>query len=423
MRISDLFRGTPRASSRDASDDYWYRPLSRPVAAGVSVTVESALTLPVVYGCHQVLSQSIAALPYAVFERIGNEGERTRRDEHPAARLLVDPNPETTSFEFFGQLVWDIASYNEAMFEMVAGPGAVPSELWRIDPATVTVERLDDRGGRRYRIQEQGRPERILLDDDVWHLRALPLTSDGLRSVSPIHLGREAIGAALALQDYAARFFNNDATPPFVIKHPGNFKDDASRDNFLGAVRRWWGGTRRHSPGVLEHGMDIAKVGTSNEEAQFLETRNAHDVALTRLWRMPPHKVGIMDRATFTNIEHQGLEFVTDTLLPILRLIERSVAKSLLLDPRRFLFEFNVAGLLRGDVRARYMAYAAGRQWGWLSVNEIRRLENMNPIDEGNVYLQPSNMQPADSSNMFTDGEDNTPPPARRDGNALFSLQ
>jgi HK97 family phage portal protein len=385
----------PSASSRDPSDDFWYGRVSRPVAAGVSVSVETALTVPVVFDCLQALSQSIGPLPFGIFERAA-DGSKQRRDQHPLMRCLMDPNPETTSTEFFGQMVFDLASEGNFYAEIRGGVLGPVSEMWRLEPACVTVQRLPD-GSKRFEVRE-GATTRRLVDDEVWHIKAFPHVDGGLKGMSPIHAGREAIGAAIALQDYAARFFANDATPPFVIEHPTNFKDDDSKTNFLTALKRWWGGARRHSPGVLEYGMKLNRVGVNNEEAQFLETRKELAYEIARLWRMPPHKVGMLERATNNNIEHQSLEFVTDTLLPWIGLIEKSVRKYLIINSERFFFEFNVAGLLRGDMKARYEAYAQGRQWGWLSVNDIRKLENMNPIRNGDAYLQPLNMVPAGSA-------------------------
>jgi HK97 family phage portal protein len=399
MNVIDRLFGRRRQASdglqRDASDDRWFNPIARASAAGVPVTVERALTLPVVYDCCQVLSQTIGALPWAIYERDA-DGSKRRRDQHPLSAVLADPNPETTAQELFGQMVFDLASDGNAFLEIEGGERGPISRLWRLDPASVTVERLTDRS-RRYRVREASGTERTVLEDDMWHLRSLPLDRDGLRGTSRIHTGREEIGAALALRDYANRFFANDATPPFVLHHPSSFKDDTSRQNYLAAIKRWWTGARRHSPGVLEYGIKIEKVGVNNEEAQFLETRKELNYSIAQLWRMPPHKVGMLERATNNNIEHQGLEFVTDTLLPWLELIEQSIGKNLILNGQRFFFEFNVAGLLRGDLASRYTAYAQGRQWGWLSVNDIRRLENMNPVPGGDVYLQPLNMMPAGS--------------------------
>lgn len=396
IQLTRVFNRRSRgdAGGRSADDDFWYGPVSRPVAAGVSVTVERALTLPVVYDCLQVLSQTIGSLPYAVFERDAS-GAKQRRPEHPLMDVLADPNPETTDVEFLGQMVFDLASDGNFFAEIRAGDLGPISELWRHEPQRVTVERVSD-GTKRYLVQRSDGTTRIFTDEEMWHVKVLPLTNDGLRGMAPIHAGREVIGASIALQDYAARFFDNDCTPPFVLEHPSNFKDDTSRMNFLGAVKRWWGG-RNHSPGILEYGIKFNRVGIDNQQAQFLDTRKELDFALARLWRMPPHKVGLLDKATFSNIESQALEFVTDTLLPWLKLIEKSIRKHLVLSKRVF-FEFNVAGLLRGDIKSRFEAYAQGRQWGWLSVNEVRSLENMSPVAGGDTRLTPLNMTPVGSS-------------------------
>ena len=400
MQLTRLINRRPRADDkRDASDDFWYGRGTPAVAAGVNVTIDRALTLPVVYDCLQVLSQTVGSLPYGVFER-ERDGSKTRRSEHPLMDVLADPNPETTDVEFMGQLVFDLATDGNAFIEIRMDDVEI-SELWRHDPQMVTVERAAD-GFKRYRVRLANGVDRIFTDRDMWHVKAF--SQNGMRGLSPIHAGREAIGAALALQDYSARFFNNDCTPPFILEHAGNFKDEESKKNFLSAIKRWWGG-RNRSPGILEYGIKLQKVGVNNEEAQFLQTRKELDFTLARLWRMPPHKVGLLDKATFSNIESQALEFVTDTLLPWLRLIEKSINKHLVLNAKRFFFEFNVAGLLRGDVKARFEAYAQGRQWGWLSVNEIRKLENMNPVEGGDVRLQPLNMVPLGTATAQPAGE------------------
>jgi len=398
MQLTPLFAHRPRADGPDASDDFWYGPVSRPTAAGVAPTVARALSLPVVYDCTKsALADTIGALPFAIFER-RPDGSKLRRDDHPLMRVLRDPNPETTDVEFIGQLVFDLATEGDAIIETRPGQFGPISELWRHEPDQTTVERLSD-NSKRYTIRLDNGATQPFTDDNIWHTKVLPHTQGGLRGMSPIHAGRETIAAAIAVQDYAARFFNNDCTPPFVLEHPNHFADQPSRDSYLQAIKRWWGGGRRHSPGLLEHGIKLNRVGVNNNEAQFLETKLAFDHALARLWRMPPHKVGLLDKATNNNIEQQALEFVTDTLLPWLRLIEKSIMKYLLIgaDRERFIFEFNVAGLLRGDLKTRYEAFARGRQWGWLSVNEIRRLENLNPIPGGDMYLSPLNMVPAGS--------------------------
>lgn len=418
MKIFGIQIGGGQTISADRSpvDDFWYQPLSAPVAAGVAVDPDRALQHTVVYACLKVLSETIAGLPFAMFERSEN-GDRTRRDQHPVAVLFANPNPDMTSFEFFGQMIWDLAGRGNTFWEAVPGEMGTPSALLHLDARFMTVERVSD-GSIRYRHSVPGSAERFLSADDVWHLKVTPLI-DGIVGLSPVYANRETIGAGLALQDYSARFFSNNATPPFIIKHPGNFKDADSKKNFLAAIKRWWGGSNRHSPAVLEYGMDITKIGVNNEEAQFLETRQELDKNIARIWRMPPHKVGIMADATFSNIEQQSLEFVSDCLMPWLRLVELSVAKNLILNPQRFFFEFNVAGLLRADLKSRYEAYAIGRNWGWLSVNEIRRKENSNPIGpEGDIYLQPLNMQEAGSPDRTAPA----PAPPRRANGADHTL-
>lgn len=384
-------------TNRDPSSDFWYMPVGRRTAAGIPVTVERALTVPVVWDCLKVLMESVSQLPFAIFRR-ADDGSKVRVDNHPLMAVLQEPNEESTAPEFFAQLMFDLATDGNFFAEPVEGRLGAISELWRLEPQLVRVERLEDRS-KRFKYAAPGRTgERTLLADEVWHLRAPPHAHDGLRGVSPIHAGREAIAAAIALQDYAARFFDNDATPPFfLINKEASFEDDISRINFLAAIRRWWGGDRRHTPGVLDNDWEPKELSIDNQKSQFLETRSALGVELTRIWRVPPHKVGILDKATFSNIEQQSLEFVTDTLLPWLGLIEKSIKKHLIIGPQYY-FEFNVAGLLRGDLKARYEAYTHGRQWGWLSINDIRRLENMNPIPAGgDQYLVPLNMAPAGS--------------------------
>lgn len=394
MRFFGLGRSAENTGgvNRDPASDFWFTGLGETTSAGVSVTAQTAIRLPVVYDCLKVLSDTIASLPRGVFQRVDNG--KARVESHPLVALLNNPNDSETSFEFIGQMVWDLASQGNAYREIISDGLGVPKNLKRLDNRYVTVEKLTD-GTARYKYTEPGFAVRYLLQDEVLHMRNLPVV-DGMVGTSPIEAGREAIAAGLALQDYASRFFKNDSTPPFVIKTPHNFKDDVSKANFLDAIGRWWGGSRRHKPGLLEFGMDIQQLGNTNEQSQFLETRKEQAIDIARLWRMPPHKVGILDRATFSNIEQQSLEFVIDTLLPWLRLIENSFNKFLIMSPDEFFFEFNVAGLLRGDLKARYEAHAIARNWGWLSVNEIRKLENMNGIGpEGDIYLQPLNMQQA----------------------------
>jgi HK97 family phage portal protein len=382
------------SSTRDPLDDWWYRSsVGLGSAAGVTVTVDRALKVPIVRDCVSVLQDSVAQLPLKLYERDGNT--RKPATNHPLYDVLHSrPNDSMTAHEYWGQCVWDLAVHGNHLAEIVPGPrGPVDQLIW-IEWGWVTVQKMSD-GSARYEIREPGKEVRRLMPDEVWHLKALPLKAGGLVGTSTIEDGSEAIGASIALQDFASRYFQNDATPPFIIKHPGHFATDEDKGNFLKAIKRWWGGKNRGSPGVLEHGMEVMKLGANNEESQFLETRKENNYDVARLWHIPPHKVGLMDKSSFNNIEHQSREFVTDTLMPWLSLIEKAIARDLLIAPDKYFAEFNVDSLLRGDLKSRYEAYGLGRQWGFLSVNDIRKSENMDPVPDGDQYLVPINMQPA----------------------------
>lgn len=390
---------------RDAGDDRWFSGSSTASNIGVNVTVERARQVPVVCSCLKVLADSVAGLQFGVFSR-SEVDEAVRVPGHSVLELLQNPNPQQTSFDFLYTMVDDLQASGD-FFAEVKSDGAQVVEARRLDPCRVIVEEIAD-GTKRFRYRGRSGQERILLEDEVWHIPRPP-TLDGLTGRSPIlHDGREAVAVAIALQRYANSLFVNDATPPYALAMPAgqSFKDADSKKSFLAAWRRWSTGPNRHVPAILEYGIEPKRMGLTAEEAQFLETRKELWLDLTRIWRVPPHKIGIMDRATFSNIEHQSLEFVTDTLRPILEMIERSITKFLIDEPGHY-FEFDVSSLLRGDIKSRYEAYALGRQWGWLSVNDILRRENANGIGRaGDRYIEPLNMVPvgADASSRDPQG-------------------
>ena len=228
-------------------------------------------------------------------------------------KAINDPGEPKTRLNFIGTLVWDLASAGNSFHVRVPGPRGAVHGFRRLDPLRVEVLQLSDRSIN-FRYIAPGGIEEMFVQEEIWHLRANPIDEFGLLGMSPIWVGRKAIHAGLALQEYTSKFFENDCTPPFVLKHPGNFDTVEDRNNYMNAIREWWGGNRQHSPGILEHSIDLQKVGNSNEESQFLETTRESNKNIIRIWNMQPHIVGIMDDATFSNIEHQGLEFVSQVL-------------------------------------------------------------------------------------------------------------
>lgn len=396
MGILDIFT-RPGASAaadieRDATDDRWFGLGGGQSKIGVTVTVPRARQVPVIRDCLKILSDSTAGLQRGVFRRLG-DGKVERAEDHPILRLLDNPNDRQTGFEFMAQLVDDLEAYGDFYALIIEGRDTITG-LKRLDPARVSVEETYDET-KRYRYDDKFGKTHVYLEGEVWHIPLPPLV-DGIKGTSPIlDDGLEAVAVAIALQLYSNSLFTNDATPPYAFSMEGNFASLDDKKNWIKAWKRYVGGRNRHAPAVLENGLTPKRLGLTAEEAQFLETRKELWNDLARIWRVPPHKVGLMDKATFSNIEHQSLEFVIDTLRPVLELIEASVNKFLIADPSYY-FEFNVESLLRGDIKARYEAYAIGRQWGWLSVNDILKLENKNGIGAaGDRYIEPLNMVPA----------------------------
>lgn len=388
------------STERDPGSDFWYEGIAAAPSAGFPVTLESALQVPAVYDCCQVISRPIASLPLQIFRRLPGGGKEPF-PQHPLHSILSQPNERDSAFVFRGQMQFDLCLHNTAFAEKIRtsdsdGPFA---GLKRLDPQTVTLEQgSGDRIA--WIVKDKDGTQRRLDEGQVWVLRGLPLRDDGIQGRPQLETARQTISAALAVMDYGARFFANDTKSGGVIEYPGRFKDKESQLNWLSAWRRARSGANRHKDAILEDGAKYVRTSTTNEEAQFLETRKNLWVEIAEIWQVPPHKIGVLDRATFSNIEQQALEFVTDTMLPWFELWEQSISSQLLVQgDDEFFAEFNVAGLLRGDIKARFDAYSKARQWGWLSVNEIRGFENMNPVEGGDEYLRPMNMQPIDEEN------------------------
>lgn len=361
--------------------------------SGIYVSENRALQLPVVLDCLKVLSETVATLPLHIYERTG-EDTRRRVDNHPLADVLaVQPNDTNTAFEFFQAMTWRCAWERNAYAEIVPGPRGAVDQL---KPLKQVMCERTAAGGHQYRVYDENGAERILFPDEVWHWRAAPLDSTGLCGQPVMHTSREVIGRALAVQQYGSAFFANGGMSGGVIEGPG-FKTADDQSRFLDAWRRARTGHNAHKDAVLMPGMKYTPNIVSNEAAQFIETEKQQDMQLARIWRMQPHKVGILDRATFTNIEQQNIEHVVDTIMPWLVMIEQAISRDLIVANRRYYAQFNVNGMLRGDTGSRFEAYAKAIQSGWLSPNDVRRLENLDPIPGGDTYFRNAALVPLDS--------------------------
>ena len=393
-----LFGGSPDSVPSDPMDPRFWGLESSVSAAGVSVTADNAFSLDVVQSVMGRLGGTVSTLPMMVFKR-GADGSRAPAKDHALYKLLHDrPNRFQTAQEYKSEKTIHLAFWRNAYDIIHPGPMGEPfGELEQVHPKR--LKRITQLGGRRfYTFANLGAPgDTTYRDDQVWHIRMAPLTDDGLRGKAVFETSRDTFGRALAVETFGSQYFANGGSGGGVLEHPGQFKDKEEEGRFLSTWRSAGGGSNRHKDRMLLNGVKYNRQAVQNDEAQFLETLKEVSIKLCRLWNMPPHMAGILDKATFSNIEQQSTEFVVYTLAPYLVAIEQAASRDLLLGDDRdgFFVEFNVAGLLRGDFKTRMQGYAWGRQWGWLSVNDICRLENMPTIGPaGDVYLVPLNMSP-----------------------------
>lgn len=379
-------------AARGPTDDFWYGPISTS-AAGSIVSADTAIRLSTVYKCVRVRAETIGMLPLQVYRRLPNGGKEAD-DGHPLAGLLHDqPNPWQTAMQWRSMMQAHIDLRGNAYSQIVVSGSGRVDMLLPLHPDRMTVEVLPSGAPRyRYRLPEGG--ERIFVAGEVLHL--MGLSTDGYCGLNPIESQREAIGAALSTRDFGASYFRNQARPPMWAKYPGKFASAEQKRQWASDFATFYGGVNSGKIPVMEQGMELHAIPISNVDAQFIESRKMQDIDIAGIFRVPPHKLGILDRATWANIEHQQLDFVSDCILPSCVAWEQTLLRDLDFGDGYF-GEFKVDMLLRGDTKTRYEAYGKGIQDGWLTRNEARRMENLNAIDGLDVPLQPLNMEPAGS--------------------------
>ena len=403
MKLRNIFksRDKPRNSTPGQSFVFRYGGST----AGKNVSETSAMQMTAVYACVRILSEAVAGLPLHLY-RYGEKGTKEKAVDHPLYHILHDePNPEMTSFIFRETLMTHLLLWGNAYAQIIRNGKGEILALYPLMPNRMKVDR--DRSGEIvYEYTSSSDDARtssgsvvLLKAKDVLHIPGLGF--DGLVGYSPIAMARNAIGLAMATEEYGAKFFANGATPGGVLEHPGVLKDPAR-------VRESWnsvyqGSGNSHRIAVLEEGMKYTPIGIAPNEAQFLETRKFQINEIARIFRVPPHMVGDLEKSSFSNIEQQSLEFVKYTLDPWVVRWEQSIQRSLLTKAEKetMFVKFNVDGLLRGDYASRMNGYAVGIQNGFMSPNDVRELENMDRIPEelgGDRYLCNGNMTPLESA-------------------------
>ena len=376
-------------------------------SSGRSVTERSAMQMTAVYACVRILSEAIAGLPLHLY-RYKEDGGKEKAIDHPLYLLLHDePNPEMSSFVFRETLMTHLLLWGNAYAQIIRnGKGEIVA-LYPLMPNKMTVSR-DDKGQLYYayqKSQEELPKDRAytvtLHPSDVLHIPGLGF--DGLVGYSPIAMAKNAIGLAIATEEYGAKFFANGATPGGLLEYPGTVKDP---DRIRESWSKGFSGGNSHKIAILEEGMKYTPISISPEQAQFLETRKFQINEIARIFRVPPHMVGDLEKSSFSNIEQQSLEFVKYTLDPWVVRWEQSIQRALLQteEKKRYFVKFNLEGLLRGDYQSRMNGYATARQNGWMSANDIRELENLDRIpaeDGGDLYLINGNMLPLQHAGTF----------------------
>lgn len=377
-----------QASSPLSLTEVWFTDSN---ASGIAVSPDTALKISTVYACVGLLSETIASLPIVVYRYLENEVGRERARNHPLYYVLHDqPNDIQTAFDFVQMMQAHALLRGSGYARIKAGARGFADQLIPYHPDNVRKEKLPN-GNVRYMVKDDGVTEKPVNNEDMFEVGGLSL--DGWNTVSVVSYARDSFGLNLAAERYGSRFFRNDSRPGGILTAEGALKGDAAK-----RIKTEWeslhAGGNQHRVAVLEGGLKWQQVGISPEEAQFLGTREFQAEDVCRWFRVPPHMVGLTSKATSwgSGIEEMNIGFLAYTLRPWLSRWTQAIKRDLILAPQTYFADFVVEHLLRGDIQTRYNAYAVGRQWGWLSVNEIRQYENLNPVTGGDQYLKPLNM-------------------------------
>ena len=410
--FSGIFKSRDAPTNRTAGSAYSF--FLGQSSAGKRVNERSAMQTSAVYACVRVISESVASLPLHLY-RYNAEGGKEKAIDHPLYHLLHDePNSEMTAYSFFEVALTHLLLWGNSYSQIIRnGKGEVVG-LYPLMPDRMTVDR-DEKGHLYYEYLVSADDASInsgstvrLKPEEVLHVPGLSF--DGLVGYSPIAMAKNAIGLGIAAEEYGSKFYANGAAPSGVLEHPGTLKDPSK-------VRESWtqtfgGSANSNKVAVLEEGMKYTPISINPSEAQFLETRNFQIIEIARIFRVPPHLIGQLDKATFSNIEQQSLEYVTYTLRPWICRLEQAMARRLFTEEEKktYFVKFNVDGLLRGDYQSRMNGYAVARQNGWMSANDIRELENLDRIPAelgGNLYLINGNMTKLEDAGIFAVSKNN----------------
>jgi len=381
-----IFRSSPENPSTSLSNPAaWLTGLFGTSKTGVQVSEDNALTFSAVYAAVRIISETIASIPLNVYQADGET--RVKAVGHPVQDLLAKaPNSVSSTFTFREAMASNLVLHGNAYAKIEMNAAGRPTALIPLNPMKVEVKVVD--GEKVYVFDKK----HTYLDYEILHF--VGLSFNGLTGKSPLAMAREAVAIGLAAQEYGARFYSNGANAGGVITAPGRLNTEVVKRLRESWNRAQSGNSNSHSTAILEEGMKYEKIGLDPEAAQFLQSRKFQVNEIARIFRIPPSYLADLENSsTRANVEQQAIQFVRDCITPYVRRMEVELNRKLFREDEPNLYAyFTMEGLMRGDLQGRYDAYATARQWGWLSVNDIRDLENLNPVEGGDIYLQPLNM-------------------------------
>jgi HK97 family phage portal protein len=376
---------------------------------GIVVDENEALKYSSYFAANRVLYETLATMPVILYKDTGDN--RDRATKHPLYKLIhMKPNSYMTAYEWKELMSYYYLHYGRAYAEKKFGSDGYVKELIPLDPTKMTTKIVN--GSKVFLYREDGQKEKPYLQWEIFHVHGF--STDGIDGKPTIELHENAIGLGMAIEEYGSKFFANDASPGGFLKHPGKLSDDAYKRLLVWWDKRHKGVSNKHKLGILEEGMEFNKISADPEESQMMDSRKFQRGEMASVNRIPPHLVGDLEHATFTNIEHQSIEFVKYTMLPHFTRWEQAFTTQLLPEKEqgKFYFEFLVDALMRGDMQSRFSAYQIAINNGFMSINDVCKRENMNKIDGGDKHYIPLNLadinepKPVVEENKIAEGSD-----------------
>lgn len=389
--LSVFFPKRTATANHDPLSNFWYGPTGQASTSGIAVTTVNATCVSAVYGCLRILRETLAYLPFFVYEKTGDDSCEKAKDYYLYDVLHKRPNCWQTPFQFVEMGVNHVCLHGN-FYCLIMGHGD-RTELRPLSPTRMEIKQLQN-GKMEYHYREDDGRVAVHSQDKIYHVAGQTL--DGITGVSVIEYARNTIGSTIAQETHGASLFKNGGLPAFWISRPPERKwTKDAQQNFRRGWRRLHGGAENTgNPPILQDGMELHSLGLSNRDSQWIESRGLSAEEICRFFGVSPHLIGVKTAAPLGSIEQQSLEFRQYTLAPLAARFEQAANKSLIVDPDKYYAKFNLDASSRSDTKTRHEAHNMALQGGWKTVNEVRALEDLNPVEGGDELQSPLNMQP-----------------------------